>query len=674
MTSLRLVFRNVRKNMQDHTIYFLTLMISVSLFYAFNSIQSQPALSNLSATKQLLSDQMGKLISALSVIIAIVLGFLMVYANGFLLKRRKKELGIYTLLGMEKGKISRIFAGETMCVGMISLVCGLLLGVVLSQGLALLSLRLFAVDINDFQLVFSVSAAVRTVGCFALIFLIAMLFNVKTITNVKLIDMLTADRKNETLIIAGRLSHIVLLIVSVLCIIVSGLLFQKYGILPNKETPWFQVAAASLAVGTVLLFYSASAVILKVLQAAPQVYLRRLNMFLSRQIGSKIRTDFLVMAVICGNLTIAICGLTAGISTALAMNEASRAALPFDLNVLAEPEICGETDIAEYLRSRDVDMERYAKDYVQISLYNADFNYADVFAGQDVTLWRIDEAVPESEVAVITVSDFNKSMTLQGKEGIELEEDRFLLNCNYEGTFPYIEHFLQNHEKVTIGGITLYPASMEVARETYFMTSVGNNDRGTFIVPDRVVGNLEKDANILLVQYGADTDADEVVFKMVPIGLEWETEGYRYTAKNMMQDMYYSSVALIVFLSCYIGLIFLLICAALLSLKQLTETADNIYRYGLLRKLGTDSGLLYHALFWQVGIFFLAPMIPAAAFSVFGVGKIVEIVGEFINLHVGLNSWFTVGLLLLIYGGYFLATFLSCKRMVQEKYLRKVEV
>lgn len=233
-------------------------------------------------------------------------------------------------------------------------------------------------------------------------------------------------------------------------------------------------------------------------------------MFLSRQIGSKIRTDFLVMAVICGNLTIAVCGLTAGIRTALAMNEASRAALPFDLNVLAEPEICGETDIAEYLKSRDVDMERYAKDYVQISLYSADFNYAEVFAGQDVTLCRIDEAVPESEVAVITVSDFNKFMTIQGKEGIKLDEDKFLLNCNYEGTFPYIEYFLQNHAEATIGGITLYPASMEVTRETYFMTSMGNNDRGTFIVPDSVAGNLEKDANILLVQYGADTDADEV--------------------------------------------------------------------------------------------------------------------------------------------------------------------
>ena len=144
----KLIIRNVRKNIQDYMIYFLTLTVSVSMFYAFNSIQTQPALNDLDATKQLLSDQLGILLSALSVVVAVVLAFLILYANQFLLKRRKKELGIYTLLGMEKGKISRIFAGETLCVGILSLVFGLILGLLLSQGLSIFSLRLFAIDMK----------------------------------------------------------------------------------------------------------------------------------------------------------------------------------------------------------------------------------------------------------------------------------------------------------------------------------------------------------------------------------------------------------------------------------------------------------------------------------------------------------------------------------------------
>ena len=200
MTLCKLIFRNVKKNLQDYLIYFLTLMLSVSIFYAFNSIENQPALQNLRSTKQLLADQTGIYISILSVMIAVVLAFLILYANRFLQKRRKKELGIYLLLGMKKRKVSGIFAGETLCVGGISLVCGL----VLSQGLSLLALRLFAVDIDKFQMVFSTDALRKTVCCFALIFLLASLFNVKAVSREKLADLLNAGRRNDVSILKGK--------------------------------------------------------------------------------------------------------------------------------------------------------------------------------------------------------------------------------------------------------------------------------------------------------------------------------------------------------------------------------------------------------------------------------------------------------------------------------------
>lgn len=675
MTSIKLIFRNVRKNIQDYMIYFLTLMISVSLFYSFNSIQSQPALSNLDATKQLLSEQMGILISALSVIIAVVLAFLILYANQFLLKRRKKELGIYILLGMEKGKISRIFAGETLCIGVISLISGLALGLALSQGLSLLALRLFAIDLADFQIVFSYAALKKTIGCFAIIFVIVMLFNVRTISSVKLIDLLTASRKNEGLSIIRRGVQCLLFVVSLICIIGSGILFNRYGILPSRENSWFQIAAILLVIGTALFFYSGSATLLSVIQANKKIYLKGLNTFLSRQIGSKIHTNFLSMTVVCGLLTIAICGVSVGVSAAITMNEASKAALPFDLNVIADIDISGDTDIAEYLKTRNVDLDAYAKDTVQISLYEAsDLTYGKMFEGQNVNLWPIDNSIPDCSISVISASDFNASMLLQGKGTVELKDNEFLLNCNYKGTFQYVDTYLKSHETIEINGHILQAASSEVLQETYWMTSVGNNDRGTLIVPDKVAAGLNKDANVLLVQYSPETISDEVLQKMIPIGLEYDLYGYRYSEKIMMSGMYYGSCALLVFLCCYIGLIFLLICAALLSLKQLTETADNVYRYGLLQKLGTDGKLLYGALFKQIAVFFIIPLLVAGIFSAFGISKMMAIIEEFLNMHIATNIGFTVMMFLIVYGGYFLATYLSCKRMVQEKHLEEMEV
>ena len=113
MTFFKLIIKNVHKNLRDYLIYFLTLMLAVSLLYAFNSISDQPAFSEMSMTRALLYEQLDKMISVLSVVISLVLAFLIIYANQFLLKRRKKELGIYMMLGMKKGRISRIFAGET---------------------------------------------------------------------------------------------------------------------------------------------------------------------------------------------------------------------------------------------------------------------------------------------------------------------------------------------------------------------------------------------------------------------------------------------------------------------------------------------------------------------------------------------------------------------------------
>ena len=672
MTSCKLIMKNVRKNIRDYLIYFLTLMISVSVFYAFNSISDQPAFSEMGMTKTLLYDQLGILLSALTVLIAVVLAFLIIYANQFLLKRRKKELGMYMVLGMKKGRISRIFAGETLCVGVIALVTGLCLGVALSQGISLVALKLFAIELSKFQIVFSMGAFQKTALCFAVIFLLVMTFNVWSVSSVQLIDLLTASRKNETAQNRSRLLPVLMFFVSLACILSSGVMFNRNGILPSRESHSFQVAGILLVAGTFLFFYSLSTVLVQILRANRNVYLRGLNTFLVRQVGSKIRTNYFIMTIVCGLLTVTICAVSVGVSTALAMNELSRSATPYDLNVLSNVSMDGDSSILEYLASRDADLSGYAENMEQISIYEADFTYSSLFAGQNVELWPIDEGILDSSVSVLAVSDFNRALAMQGKEPVMLAENEYLLNCNYKGTFLYVKKALENHEDLVLAGIPLQRASDTVLEETYFMTSVGNNDRGTLIVPDAAAHSLTKDVNILLVQYRPDADSDAVLQKMIPIGLD-DTHGYRYAEKNMMYDMFYGLNALISFLCCYIGLIFLLICAALMALKQLTETTDNIYRYGLLQKLGAKKEQIVRTLLSQTAIFFAAPLAVAGIFSTVLMGKAMEIVEEFMNIHISSNMVFTVVLFLVVYGSYFLATYLSCKRMVMEHQNKRME-
>ena len=704
MNTCKLIFQNVCKNIRDYLIYFLTLTLSVSLFYAFNSISDQPAFSNMGMTGTLLYRQLGIMLSTLSTMIAVVLAFLILYANQFLLKRRKKELGVYMMLGMKKGRISRLFAGETLCVGIIALGTGLLLGFFFSQGFSLIALRLFAINLEKFRIVFSAGALRQTVLCFTIIFFIVMLFNIRSVTNVKLIDLLTDGRKNESMQTENRILPVCLFLLSLLCIGISAALFNKNGILPSHENNLFQLAAAALVAGTFLLFYSLfnkngilpshennlfqlaaaalvagtfllfyslSAVFMQAASARKGFYLKGLNTFLVRQIGSKIRTNYLVVTVVCGLLTITICAVSIGTSTALAMNKMSQSATPYDLNVLSNVSVDGDSDIAAYLAAHDITISNYAKATEQISVYEADITYSELFEGQKVKFWPIDEKVPDSKVSVISISDLNRALAMQNKAPITLNDGQYLLNCNYNGTYQYVAAALQSHPEITVGGATLQRAEDNVLQETYVMTSVGNNDRGTLIVPDFVTASLEKDVNVLLVQYKPDADSNEILQKMIPIGLD-STHGYRYAEKNMMYETFYGLDALVSFLCCYIGLVFLLICAALLALKQLTETTDNVYRYGLLQKLGAGRWQIDHTLFVQTVVFFAIPLVVAGVYSAFLIGKAMAVVEEFMNIHIATNIGLTIVLFLLVYGSYFLATYLSCKRIVTEQ--RELEV
>ena len=557
MISCKLILKNVRKNMQDYRIYFLTLALAVSLFYAFNSLSDQPAFTEMSMTRALLYDQLDQLLGVLSVALAFVLGFLILYANQFLLRRRKKELGLYRLLGMRPGRIAGVFAAETLCIGAAALAAGLALGFVLSQGVSLAALRLFAVDLARFRPVFSPAALRQTALCFAVIFGVVMVCNVWTVSRVKLIDLLTAGRQNEQMATGRRALPAAAFLLALGCIGTAWVLFDRNGLLPSRENHSFEIAAAALAAGTVLLFYSLAAVFLRAARARPSFYLRGLNAFVVRQIGSRIRTNYRLMAVICGLLTVTICAVSIGTSTALAMNDLARSSTPYDLNVLCDTDRDGDGSIADYLASRGVPMADYAAAMEQISLYMADFTYGTWFSGQQLELWAMDAALPECEVNVVTVSDFNRALALQGKAPVTLGEGQYLVNCNYKGTYAYVEQALQDHAELTVNGFVLQRAGTQVLQETFFMTQMGNNDRGTLIVPDRVAAGLAKDLNVLLVQYRADTDPDEVLQKMIPIGLD-DAHSYRYTEKAMMYDMFYGVNALVTFsvLLCRAGLSF----------------------------------------------------------------------------------------------------------------------
>ena len=668
MTTIKLIFRNVKKNLKDYLIYFLTLTISISVFYAFNILPEIDLLGGEGVTSNLLFKATSEYLGLLSIMISAILGFLIVYANKFILKRRKKELGIYTLLGMKKRKISFIFTGETILIGLLSLFIGLILGVILSQVLVLITFKLFAISIEKYEFIISINAIKSTFINFSTLFIVVILFNIRSINKVKLIDLITAERKNDEVNETKDFISLTLFILSIMLLVFSGLIFEKYGIIPSRDNYYIQAGFISVILGTYILFYVSSSLLVKVFRKKEKIYFKNLNVFFFRQIAGKMHTNYIILATISLLLSITICAISLGMSMTLTINDMNRQYLPYDLNIVDIKEN-REENIKDRMSELGVDIDVYSSKTEQISYYEANIKYKDIFKGQEIKLWRLDQDLPDNSVWIISESDYNRAMKIQGKDEISLGKDQYLMNSNYKGTLEYIKNYYNEVDKINIDGKILEKGSNEVLRNTIFMTSVGNNDRGTIVVPDNVVENLDEIYSVLLVQYRENItskDTNELIQKLVPIGLD-DSLGYRYSEKNMQTEMHLGMSGGIALLGLYIGIVFLLISVTLLALKQLTETSDNIYSYNLIQKMGASVNSVSRTLFKQIGIFFLLPLFIASLYSAFGLRYIIKIAEDFLNMSISTNISITVAFFLVIYLGYFLVTYTSCKKIIKEK-------
>lgn len=274
----KLSIKNMKKSFKDYTIYFLTLVLGVAIFYMFNSLDSQQAMLEVSQSTRDIIKLMISLLGMVSIFIAIVLGFLIVYANNFLINRRKREFGIYMTLGMGRGQISKIILIETILIGIISLIVGILIGIFASQFMSILVAKLFEADMSEFKFVFSKEACIKTCIYFAVMYLAVIIFNTITISKYKLINLLTAVKKNEKVKIKNPVISIIIFLISAIILgyayyLVTGGIYEL-----NTADKALKPIVMGI-VGTIGVFWSLSGFILRVIQSRKKIYLKGTNMF-----------------------------------------------------------------------------------------------------------------------------------------------------------------------------------------------------------------------------------------------------------------------------------------------------------------------------------------------------------------------------------------------------------
>lgn len=697
----KIALGNVRKSLRDFSVFFITLVFGVCAFYAFASINDQTAVINLTELQSEAVSAVMRMLSSVSVFVAVILGFLVVYANRFLVRRRKREFGIYLTLGMGRAQVAAIMVMETLAVGVAALVVGLVLGVLLSQVMMYVTANLFEATIPGFAFVFSPGAALSTLACYAAIFALSLLLNVREVSRYRLIDLINADKVSEKVKARSLPVCVVLFLVSLVLMGVAYRTLLENGVMSDK----FGQATALVSVGTALFFFSVSGFLLRFLQGRPGVYLRGLNAFTLRQLNSRVNTAWVSITLVCAMLFVAICGVCTGFSVSRGISDALEKGSPYDASINAYPRglmIAGMDDadydlpeVNEEAASDGFDMvaamRRKVSDWDDIVSATAQVNQYMPSGAQggisqrwayETTSYATDATLDEvlgqndSRFAFVRVSQYNALRALLGEKPVELGRDECLVWSDFTPLDGFWEAFIDQHPGFEALGTTLHPRGM--AHETLCNTSAASVT-GALVVPDEVLpDDLVPAKTSLDVTYSGSVDECEQRFQDAceaacgPADSRG-VEAWPVCFMETRQAMADSTVGLTVvttYLAIYIGLILLISCASVLSIQQLSAVADDVSRYRVLAELGAEPAQIRGALMVQVGVYFVFPLVVAVCHAACALTSINGLISLATGFDVSNALVATVCFVVALYGGYFLLTYQTSKAMVLRPALR----
>ncbi len=682
----KLSLKNITKSIKDYAIYFFTLVLGVAIFYVFNAIDSQTVMLNVSSSTSEIIRLMTTILGGVSVFVSFILGFLIIYASRFLIKRRNKEFGIYLTLGMPKRKISLILFFETLIIGVISLGVGLALGTVLSQLMSILVANMFEADLTKFQFTFSSSAALKALLYFSIMYLIVMIFNTIIVNKCKLIDLLHGNKKSEKVKLKNPIICTVVFIIAVIALSYAYyLVTDGFGTSPLMNTIRGILLPIALGcVSTFLIFWSLSGLILKIVMHLKKYYYKGLNSFTVRQISSKINTTVFSMTIICLMLFFTICIFSSALSIKNSLSGNLKDLAPVDIQFSKLQQLSDEEEesfskdiIEDYnTTAKDtlqrLDVYKYLKDVVDINTYRVEeITLKDSFGDQ---IEQIGKDYPTLAYNVredlVKLSDYNRLAKLYSKKELTLKDNEYVIISNYKMMADIRNISLKNNTKLTINGKDYYPKYQE-CQDGIIELSGSATNTGVIILPDNALEGIHPYKNVLAANYQADTkeekeNVEDIVSTIINNHFNKDT----LLSYNTKIDIYASSIglgAMVTFVGLYLGIIFLISSAAILALKELSESTDNKERFNMLRKIGTDDKMINKALFNQIAVFFLFPLLLAIIHSIFGI-EFANYILKTIGTESLLSSIIlTAVFLVVIYGGYFLVTYYCSKNIIKER-------
>ena len=669
---------NIRKAIKDYLIYFITITICVSLFYAITSLSSS---SYELITEESYNFRNLKLILQYSTyVITAILILLVAYVNKYMIGRRKREFATYVLLGAEQNSISMMFFIETIVVGVLAIIAGIFVGTLFSQAITAMVL----ISAKQ-EVVFSIKLYLDTVAItfifFISMFCIIGLYNIIALRKIKLIDMLNAHKQVEFQFKRSKKVYISIFVVSIIMYIISGSYTVK---LINSEIDYsvklliyIGISLITFIIGTYALFYSISYIMICIKNKWVNFKYEGTNLFLIGSIVSKVKTAPILMA------TISITFLGAMISFIMTLVMSQWAMGYLDMRVPYDIDIRNNYSTNFLAKSNIDDIKVLPKlDYSEIVEY-LNNNGAVIESYCQVEKYII--SYDESTLA-IKLSDFNKLRAMLGYNEIELKNNEFTTQWHNAASDEVVNDYVVKNSNLNINGITY-----NISQDSSYKDSIGegfySNSDNIIILPDRVCDNLDFIETNFVANIENKMKYEEANEFRQNYIYEWFRNNNskfvtKYSNENDITDsvidiriksleinnILTTTLAMRI-LGVYLGIVLLMISLTILSLSQLTESIEHKDRFNVLGKLGVEEDQINKIILKQISIYFIVPIAIAMIGAAIFIYNYYIIYNDIITIFVGniefiLSIIFGVALMLVIYMYYFIGTYYTFKRNI----------
>lgn len=689
---IKLAWGNLRRALKDFGVYFVTLMLSVSLFYSFNTLTNQAFFVELSSSTSRLVLRMAELIAGLSIFLMIVIGILIVYANVFFMRRRVREFATYLLLGMKKSRLAFVILIENFIVGICALIVGLLVGVVVSQFSSLAVLKLFNSPVERFHFLLVPQAMIFTACMFGAVFVLSTLCATFVISRTRLSVLFRSSFASDRFKIKNPWITLVLFVVSVLLIAQAYRMFS-YEVLTTNGGGTFLCCTALVVLGTALFFYSVSTAFTQIARAIKPLYYRGLNLYVVRQFASRINSSWISMTMICATIFIALCTLSIGFTAVASIRTQESLMSPTDFfaDFICkdgyEPE---QTDKLVSLMAQEIpSWNTTVRGTAQLTSYTlgeADnvYTIANLISDCGLSKEKASDGVP-IDVAVNPVyfvgcSEYNRFRALAGLQPIELADNEVRF-ASYPGLADQTDSLASSGKTITLAD-KYHNVRIKPKLKLSDLAGLSSNPC-SLIVPDSWVHTMKPRQTRLFAQFYASSKEVNEQFSQELAdsnkhaqGILGQNNAYHLHVMNtaLRYEMLEAALAIRVtgtFVAVYTGIILLITSAAILSIQQLSELTYMRESYTKLLQLGATRASCSGTIFTQLGIWFMLPCSLAISHA-FCVMKEMDALYTIMGADTEAKQWLfiTAGIVLAIYALYLLMTFVVMRVSVLGKQTR----